>query len=77
MLTKEQIAKLERYILSLSDKEIEISHDYIQYLLNLFSKDNEVKEMLDIFVLLDSIFFNAVNEIETDDDEYDFWRDRK
>lgn len=77
MLTKEQIAKLERYILSLSDKEIEISHDYIQYLLDLFSKDNEVKEMLDIFVLLDSIFFNAVNEIETEDDEYDFWRNRK
>ena len=62
---------------SLPDKKLETAHDYIQYLLDIFSKDEEVKKTCDFLVLLDSILFNAVNEIETDDDEYDFWRDRE
>lgn len=74
-LTKEQIKNLESYIFSLSDRELETAHDYTQYLLDLFSKDEEIKKTCDFLVLLDSILFNAVNEIETDDDEYDFWRD--
>jgi len=76
-LTKEQIKNLESYIFSLSDKKLETAHDYTQYLLDLFSDDEEVKKTCDFLVLLDSILFNAVNEIETDDDEYDFWRDRE